>query len=1066
VLRPLLACLLSGAAALAYQVLWTRQLGLVFGNTLAAVSTVLGAFMAGLGLGSALAARLADRLPAERRRHAYAALEAGIALYALAAPVLPRLALPVLRALHEETAPASLALLGARVALAALLVTPATTLMGATLPLLLAVVRPGPGQAARVTGWLYAANTLGAVAGSLGCALLSLPALGVRASTVVAAALNLAAAGAMLGGRPVAAEDEAPRPARGEAPPEPATLRARIVLAALGLSGLAALADEVAWTRTLILLIGPTAYAFAFVVSAVIAGLALGSAAAARWTRRRPPSATALAAVLLLAAFSSLVVPAAGGWLPLAVGELVRSHADRVGRLLALQYAGVLVLLVPPAAAFGAAFPLGVGLLARTTSTAAAAGRALAWNTAGAIAGSLAAAFALLPRLGLRATLVAAACVHGLAAVMLALSDRPLPLRRKVWLTAAGGLFMVLAWRLPAWDPELVAGGAYKYAPYASGRPLEEELRAGELLYYRDGGAATVSVKRLGGTLSLAVDGKVDATSTEDMPTQRLLAHVPLLLHPDPREVLVVGLGSGVTAGSALKHPVARVRTVEISAEVVEAARTFFTPAHGDAFRDPRLQLLVTDARNHLLLAETAWDVVISEPSNPWMAGVSSLFTRDFFALVRARLRPGGLLCQWAHIYNLDERELRTIVGGFADVFPGAALFLVNEGDILLVGGREGPPVLDGERLAARMSREPVRGDLAAIGVTAPYLVARLLALEGPDLARWAADAPRHTDDRPVLDLRAARTLHANTARANREAIRAAARTPASVALAGLLAGGRPELLVDRGRMLESAGDHPFAREAFLEALARDPARLAAAEGYVRASLAGRAAAEAEGELRRRAAATETAALRVGLGLLCYNLGRPAEAMTELARASALDGTLVRPLLLGAEVQGMGGNVEAMEGLASAAASLAPADTEAPALLAEASLRRGRLAEARGRAEDVLRREPRQERALEVAAIAAARQGERAAARRHFQALVAGRPQASSYLNNFGAFELEGGDATAAARLFEEAVDLDPANLTGYEGLLLAARALGDPVRARRAESGLRRLGGRVPRAS
>jgi Tfp pilus assembly protein PilF len=155
-----------------------------------------------------------------------------------------------------------------------------------------------------------------------------------------------------------------------------------------------------------------------------------------------------------------------------------------------------------------------------------------------------------------------------------------------------------------------------------------------------------------------------------------------------------------------------------------------------------------------------------------------------------------------------------------------------------------------------------------------------------------------------------------------------------------------------------------------------------------------------------------------------------------------------------------------MEGLASAAASLAPADTEAPALLAEASLRRGRLAEARGRAEDVLRREPRQERALEVAAIAAARQGERAAARRHFQALVAGRPQASSYLNNFGAFELEGGDATAAARLFEEAVDLDPANLTGYEGLLLAARALGDPVRARRAESGLRRLGGRVPRAS
>jgi spermidine synthase len=1039
---PLVAAgLFSGAAALVYQVLWTRQITLLLGHTVAAVSTVLATFMGGLALGSGLAGRLLPRTAPATWPRAYALLELGIAGCALVLPFLLRTGLPPL------------------VSSVILLLAP-TLLMGATLPLLTTLAGGRLESAGRVAGTLYAANTVGALAGSLASVFVLLPRFGVWRSTLLAAALNAAAAALVWRWRPAEPSPTEKRKGATRAQPAaPETLPAPVVLAVIGLSGLGALADEVAWTRALVLLIGPTVYAFAFVLAAVITGIALGSAAAAALLPRGRSPQTALGVVEAAAAAASLAVVAAIGRLPVLAGEIVRSHADRVDRLMGIEFAGVLALLGVPCILFGAAFPIAVQLLARAAGGAGpAAARTYAWNTVGAVLGAVLAGFVVLPRFGIRATLLAAAGTHAVAAA-LALAGRT---RARRWAPAALlAAFVLAAAQIPPWDRDLLSGGVYKYAVYAAPGRLEEELRAGELDYYREGTEVTVSVKRVGGTLSLAVDGKVDATSGGDMLTQRLLAHLPLLLHPSPKEACVIGLGSGVTAGSALAHSLRRLDAVEISPEVAEAARLFSRFNRG-VLDDPRLALRVADGRNHLLRTDRRYDVIISEPSNPWMAGVSSLFTRDFFLLARARLAPGGVFCQWAHVYNMHPRDLRTVVGSFTDAFPAAALFVANEGDILLIGGQPALPTADAGALARRMAEAAVKDDLAKVEVRSASGLATLYALGGDALARFAGDAPRHTDDRPRLEFSAPRYLHADTARENYALILEAARNaepPAPLAaFAGLGLAPSPAAKLERARMLERAGSPNWAMDLYREALAQARLEPEAYEGLVRTAIKSGRAAEAERFLGEQASGPAPVSARVALGLLHHNLNRPALALETLAAAAAADPRNVRARMIAAEVQQASGNVDAAEALVQEALSIAPDDTDAQGFLASVSLARGRLDEAIARADAVLARAPREPRALEASALARAQKGDRAGARRAFEALLEAEPDGWMHWTNFALLELESGDPRAAARLFHQSVSLNPGHAAGYRGLAEAARSLGDRALARRAESALRQF--------
>ena len=388
---------------------------------------------------------------------------------------------------------------------------------------------------------------------------------------------------------------------------------------------------------------------------------------------------------------------------------------------------------------------------------------------------------------------------------------------------------------IPEWDRDLITSGAYKYARQLSTENLESSLRAGRLEYYKEGAAGTVSVRRVAGARSLAIDGKVDASNGADMLTQRLLGLLPTMLHAGPRDALVIGLGSGVTADAVLaSDEIRHLDVVEISPEVVEASAYFVRENH-DVLRKPAVRLLVGDGRSHLRLSARQYDVIVSEPSNPWMAGVSALFTREFFAAARARLRSGGIFCQWTHTYEIADSDLQSIVATFASVFPDGTMWLVGEGDLLLIGSVD-PGIeerLSGVAARARMGSVPAL--LADVGVPAsasPFVLLSLFAGGPRELAQFGNGAVLQADDRMTLEFSAARAMHAPPVGEAGRLRALAARAALPSATAPVVRHARAEDWTALGDAALRADAFASAHDSFRRALALDspigarPARL------------------------------------------------------------------------------------------------------------------------------------------------------------------------------------------------------------------------------------------------
>ncbi len=1050
----LVASLCSGCAALLNQVMWSRTLSLVFGSSIEAVSAITAIFMAGLALGSALGPRLVGNRNSSEAALLYARVEFGIAASALTLAFV----LPALEPLRASIGAAPVWALTV-----ALLLVP-SGLMGTTLVVQCRSVSESPDHAfsARAAGLLFAANTFGAVAGAYGSVLVLVPRLGVQKTIVVASLLNLIAALVAMfwARRPVGASAradsrpvEAPERTGGRqikalsneplvrAPPPPTNpgLPLALVMAALFAAGFAGLANEVAWTRAFILVAGPTVHAFAFVLGAIVLGLACGALVSSSLLPFLPDPRLVFALAQAGVAGASALVIRALSAMPLLYGEEVRRLVDQPGALIHLQAERSLFLLFPAAALSGALFPLGLRLLRGHLSVTRAMGVASALNTAGAIAGASLAGFVLLPAIGLDRTLRLAALVSAFSSVVMALHCRLAP--RLIGVLA--GVFAVgLVATTPSFDPELFAGGAYKYTVYDTDLSVEDVLRRGELVFYAEGRVANVSVKRVAANFSLAVDGKVDATSGGDMLTQRLLAHVPFLISEKPQTALVIGLGSGVTASAALTHNPRSVTAVEISPEVVEAARRFFAGANNRVLEDPRLRLITGDARQHVLSTKDRYDVIISEPSNPWMAGVSGLFTREFFASVKSRLAEGGVFCQWGHLYNMSEADLATLLATFSDVFPGASVFVISEADILIVGGDVSPKL--NERRLSELP-EKARLDLAASGLTPSALGAIPRASLG-DFSTWLGGARRHTDDAPVLDFSAPLSIHAQTATANRRRL-VPDETETDAASIKL-----------RLELLNASTGAEWIYDLSARAVTHGLADRSIAQDFVRSAIRLHRAEPAEATLFAAIARAPSPALFVAQALLYWNTSRPDLALQSLESASRLDPREVSAYLLAAEIQSAAGNLQVMRKLVGRALALDGGNAEAIGLAAEAELKDGRLEPAARLADGALRLDPKESRALEVRALALAQLGRPFEARNGFIRLLAVLPDAAIPRNNFGVFELQQGNASAASRLFQDAVDLDPSNREGYRGLKEAAQILGRNDLTNIAEQGLARL--------
>lgn len=767
---------LSGAAGLLYEVLWLRMLSVTFGATTFAISITLASFMAGLALGSDLGGKYAPRLKAPAR--AYGILEAAIGIYAFLLPSLIPLARLVYRGIYNSLEPGPIVFGMMQGSILFLLLLIPTTLMGATFPILVQAVSPRGAEAGTQVGRLYAANAAGAMCGCLAAGFVLLPGLGIWKTTVLSVIVNLTVAGmAWVLGDPrhirswEAVLDSDP----GEVvvPPQaPSAGMYRVWLGA-GLTGAAAMIYEVAWHRLLALQLGSSVYAFSTMLGTFLLGLSLGGVLAAAVLRRWPLSGTRGFMVAELSA----AVMAFGGVLAfpeIPIWYVQLYHAvggNRSGFDIQLTLATIVML--PPAVALGAALPFALSVGAfRSGELTTGVARVYASNTVGAIGGSLLAGFWLLHTLGIQKTLLVAIGINLVAVLVVG----TLHWRTKTLAAATvalGGLLMGFSAARPDAPALLISAGFYRYVndmkDFDREKILEWALEGSDLLFYEDGLTSTVSVgqSRRSDNRWLANNGKVDASTAGDLSTQLMVSHVPMLLHPDPQEILMVGLASGISLGALTRYPSRSFDVLEIEEAILRATR-FFDKWNYSPLDDPRVKVVANDARNHLVLSDKTWDVIVSEPSNPWLTGVSNLFTQEFWQLAASRLAPGGMLCQWIQLYDLSPREVRILLRTFHSVFPHVLLFgSVEDSDIMVIGSLT-PFKMDPARMEEMLARQQVLEDLRRIEIDSPYDVLTWMLHDTQAVQTIVgAETLLNTDDNAWIEFQAPLFLYAQTSEEN-----------------------------------------------------------------------------------------------------------------------------------------------------------------------------------------------------------------------------------------------------------------------------------------------------------
>ena len=736
--------LVSGSTGLLYEVAFGKLLGYVFGATAYAISTVLASFMAGLALGAHVGGKHASKL--KRPLAAYGLLEIVVGIVCAISPA----ALEALTRVYvslAQGAPDSLATITAlRATMAVFIVIVPTVAMGATLPILSRVVagETGAGSQRRLS-ILYAINTAGGALGALASAYAILPALGVRATIWAAAITNI-----VIGSTALVAGMQSPETTHESMEVKPSKTEAVVatnipdsettMLVFAFASGFVVFAAEVVETHLLALLIGNSAYAFGLMLAVFLVCLAIGAARSHAFAARH--AGRAMAFGLGGAALSLAITMPLWAELPrvfLFAGKHASSWAGReIVRAIA-----ALVILAVPTVFLGITFPLLLGRVAAQRDVASHVGRLTVANTIGTIFGSILTGYVVLPRLGSQGSLIAIVVLLAFFAVAAhrPFSDKHIGAPRVLAFPVLATIVVVVA---PTWNMARMTSGANVY--FSAGPP-PDSIEA----MWEDVHGGVTSVARRGDVLTLYTNGKFQGDNGPEMPAQRRFAHFPSMFVKSEQRALVIGLGTGATLGAIAAYPWKRIEVAEISPSIVEASRRFFSEPARHALVDPRVVLAHQDGRNHLLVSSGSYDLVTMELTSVWFAGASSLYSHEFYELVRARLSDGGILQQWVQLHHIRRRELAGIVRTLRGVFPHVALF---------VGGAQGIIVASMEPLVAsrarldKLSVEP--GIRETMGTTSMLTLLDELVASERDLDRFISETPDKpfvsTDDNLFLE--------------------------------------------------------------------------------------------------------------------------------------------------------------------------------------------------------------------------------------------------------------------------------------------------------------------------
>jgi len=773
----------SGAAGLIYEVAWTKSLGLLFGYTVYASATVLAVFMGGLAAGSIWLSQKTERVC--RPIALYGWVELGVA--ATGAASLPGLSGVrwVYYHLYPLVSHSELSLLAVRFLGASLVLIVPSFLMGGTLPILVRSLSPqgnrGSTQIGRRVSLLYWVNTLGAVAGAIVTGFILLPAVGLRLSVASAVLLNACAGAVALRVSrrfefvPTASPSIQPSgtpPARQYGQSGKPTLVA-LLLVAFALVGATAISYEIAWVRLLSTMLGSSTYSFTLMLATFLLGIALGSMLYERWSRNHQPTITTFARTQALTSITALLFLVFSRELPRVVPFILEMTGESFRGLVLGQFVAAAFAMLPAAVVFGFNFPAVVGLIAGLSKgderPGVTTGRSYAANTCGAILSAVATGFFFLPRLGSFRVVALAAAVNLLLAIALELFSEP---RRIVAIFVNLALLACIVgagWSSMFYDRALASFGTVLYWNlHKTSLTLQEAANTEEIVFLEDGPNATISVSRSDNYVALKTNGKVDASSV-DTNTQILLGDLPAIFHPNPRRALVIGLGSGMTASALSRFPeVEQIDCIEIEPAVVHAA-PYLERLNRGVLRDSRLHLIIDDARNTMFTSRDRYDLIISEPSNPWIAGVATLFTDEFYAAARQHLSHGGMFVQWVQGYSLESSDLRMILATIAPHFSDVTLWHSAGADFLVLARTESV-ALDFSRARTLWSSPQVREDFSTLQLGRPESWPVYFRLSDPEVRALAAGGERNTDDRTLLEYRAPRSMVGETRREALEA--------------------------------------------------------------------------------------------------------------------------------------------------------------------------------------------------------------------------------------------------------------------------------------------------------
>lgn len=714
---------LSGFAGLIYQSIWSHYLGLFLGHAAYAQALVLAIFMGGMAIGAAWIARAGQRW--RNLIRGYAIIEAVIGVLGL---LFHTLFTSVAAFSYDTLIPA----LGepwtvnlARWLIAAALILPQTVLLGMTFPLMSGgLIRRFSGSDGHTLGGLYFTNSIGAAIGALVAVFVLLPSIGLPGAMTVAGVMNFVVAGLAwwlarepepeISSRSTSGDNDTQKLAKNPL--------LRVVLFSTALSGAASFAYEIIWIRMLSMAVGSTMHAFELMLASFIAGIAFGGL----WVRKRADTTDSplrlagwMQVFMGVAALASLAVYANTfawvGWLMQALAKTDAGYS-----VFNLGTATIAIAIMLPAAFFaGTTLPLFTVALLRSGQGERSIGRVYAWNTLGSIVGVFAAIHLLIPNLGLKLSLCIAALVDmgiGLVLLRMHASNQRDMLRFGIG-AALVAVALIVAVRIP-FDPMTVASGVFRH-----GRASLQA--ADEVVFYRDGKTASVAaIMSKQGTLQIATNGKTDAAiqmhvdrpASLDEPTMVLAAALPLSMHATPNHVGVIGFGSGLTTHALLGDPrVQRVDTIEIEPAMVAGARSF-GPRVERAYTDPRSHIVIDDAKSYFSGQRSKYDVIISEPSNPWISGVGALFSKEFYEFVPRHLNEDGLFLQWVQLYEIDDALVSSILRGLTPAFSDYSAWLSNASDLLIVATPKGKlPALD---LQSLLNAPNAREDLARLGIT------------------------------------------------------------------------------------------------------------------------------------------------------------------------------------------------------------------------------------------------------------------------------------------------------------------------------------------------------------